>query len=74
MKKREFLYAIRNKKTGKIINSKSNKSGKYYQNVVFAKQRLSKLNNNNNGNTFELVTYELKEISDGLGSMIYKAI
>ena len=70
MKKREFLYAIRNKKTGKIINSKSNKSGKYYQNVVFAKQRLSKLNNNNNGNTFELVTYELKEISDELDSMI----
>ena len=70
MKKREFLYAIRNKKTGKIINSKSNKSGKYYQNVVFAKQRLSKLNNNNNGNTFELVTYELKEISDGPDSTI----
>lgn len=65
--KPKYLYAVRNKSTGKIQSAKCGKSGKYYELERFAKERASKFNRQGYGadhdrGEFEVVKYALIEM------------
>lgn len=57
------VYAIRDKSTGELINSKCAGSGKFYSVRGFAKRWCDEYNKRES-NKFEVVTYELVEIKN----------
>ncbi len=63
-----YVYAIRNKTTGKLQVSRCGKSGKFYENVGFAKRRCDEFNKDGYNSIshergeFEVVKFELREV------------
>jgi len=60
--KRKFLFAIRDTKNNKLVNAKCGKSGKYYEMVAYANNRVKQLNDKVGHDRYKVVTFELKEI------------
>ncbi len=65
----DYIYAIRNKTTGKLQTARCHGGGKYYDNFSFAKRRCDKFNKegyntiyNHEYGKFEVVKFELKEV------------
>lgn len=56
----KYIYAIRDTKTGKLVNAKCGKNGKFYLIKSYAEKRCLELNKYTNRH--EVVTFELKEV------------
>ena len=61
--KDNYIYAIRNKESGNLMNARCGKGGKFYQIKIHAQRRCDQYNGIK-GDEYEVVTYELVEVKE----------
>ena len=60
-KEAKYIYAIRNKETGALMNARCHNGGSYYDTKEWALKRCNKWNSTECGR-YEVVEFELNEV------------